>query len=228
MSTVNSDTTTTVPSYDQIYTPNTAARVAPQKVLGQQDFLHLLTVQMQNQDPTNPVDNTKMISDMANFSSLQAMQDLNKTVGSISQMLNMTQAVQASTLVGHDVVVPGTKVPLATGVAPVAMVNLDQSLTNVHAQLRDSTGNLVREYTWDTLPAGQGDLKWDGKDSKGNVLAPGTYTLSAFGTDSAGARATVGTLVANKVTSVDLASTGATLNLADGSQTSLSNVQQIR
>jgi flagellar basal-body rod modification protein FlgD len=227
MATVNADTTA-VQTYDSVYTPNAAARVAPQKVLGQQDFLNLLTLQMQNQDPTDPVDNTKMISDMANFSSLQAMQDLNTTVGSISQMLNMSQAVQASTLVGHDVVVSGTTVTLANGSAPVAMVNLDQSLTDVHAQLRDASGNLVREYTWDTLPAGQGDLKWDGKDSNGNAVMQGSYQLSAWGTDSSGARATVGTLVANKVTSVDLASTGATLNLADGSQTSLSNVQQIR
>lgn len=220
--------TTVSPELNALRNPNEAARVAPQKALGQNDFLKLLTVQMQNQDPTNPVDNTKMIADMANFSSLQAMQDLNKTVGSMSQMLKMTQAMQASSLVGHQIVAPGTNVTLAAGEAPVALVNLEQSLTDVHAQIRDASGAVVKEYTWAKLPIGEGDLKWDGKDGKGNVLAPGKYKLSAWGTDSEGARSEVGTLVANKVLSVGLSTEGATLNLADGSQSSLDNIKQIR
>lgn len=220
--------TTVSPELNALRNPNAAARVAPQKALGQNDFLKLLTVQMQNQDPTNPVDNTKMIADMANFSSLQAMQDLNKTVGSMSQMLKMAQAMQASSLVGHNVVAPGTNVTLAAGEAPVALVNLEQSLTDVHAQIRDASGAVVKEYTWAKLPIGEGDLKWDGKDGKGNVLAPGKYKLSAWGTDSEGARSEVGTLVANKVLSVGLSTEGATLNLADGSQSSLDNIKQIR
>lgn len=230
MSTVDSATGSNVAgtALDALMNPNQAARVAPQKVLGQQDFLKLLTTQMQNQDPTNPVDNTKMIADMAQFSSLQAMQDLNKTVGSISQMLKMTQSIQASALVGHDVVLPGTTVNLQSGSLPVAIVNLDQPLTDVHAQLRDVNGNVVREYTWQTLPSGQGDLHWDGTDSNGNTLMQGQYTLSAWGTDSNGARASVGTLVASKVVSVDLSTSGAMLNLADGSQESIDSVKQIR
>lgn len=221
-------TTVSPTDYSQVYQTNTAAQVAPQKTLGQNDFLKLLTVQMQNQDPTNPVDNTKMIADMANFSSLQAMTDLNKTVTSMSQMFKMSQAMQSSSLIGRDIVGPGSKVPLVSGSMPVAIVNLDQPLTDVHAQLRDSSGAVVREYRWDSLPAGQGDLKWDGTDGNGHALNVGTYTLSAWGTDASGARASVGTLVANKVVSVDLSSTGALLNLADGSQTTLDNVQQIR
>ncbi len=213
---------------DALMNPNAASRVAPQKALGQNDFLKLLTVQMQNQDPTNPVDNTKMIADMANFSSLQAMQDLNKTVGSMSQMLKMTQAMQASSLVGHDVVIPGSKINLVSGSEPVALVDLDQPLTDVHAQIRDANGTVVKEYTWATLPSGQGDLRWDGTDNNGNALAVGKYTLSAWGTNSEGARSEVGTLVATKVSSVGLSTDGAILNMADGSQSSLDNIQQIR
>jgi flagellar basal-body rod modification protein FlgD len=227
MATVNADTTA-VKTFESVYTPNTAARVAPQKTLGQNDFLKLLTVQMQNQDPTNPVDNTKMIADMAQFSSLQAMQDLNKTVGSMSQMLKMTQAMQATTLVGHDVVIPGSNVTLDSGSSPVALVNLDQKLTDVNAELRNASGVVVKKYKWDMLPEGQGDLKWDGKDDSGNALPAGKYSLSAWGTDSEGARATIGTLVANKVVSVGLDTTGSVLNLADGSTSSLDNIQQIR
>lgn len=214
--------------FSKVYTANEAARVAPQKTMGQEDFLKLLTTQMQNQDPTNPVDNTKMIADMAQFSSLEAMKQLNDTVSSMSQMFKVNQAVQASVLVGKDVVVPGSKVNLISGSSPVALVDVKESLTDVKAQIRDASGTLVREYAWDRLPAGQGDLKWDGKDAGGNALPQGVYTLSAFGTNSEGARASVGTLVAQKVVSVDVGSSGASLNLADGSAAGLDEIQQIR
>lgn len=217
-----------VSGIDGLMNPSELSRVAPQKTMGQEDFLKLLTTQMQNQDPTNPVDNTKMIADMAQFSSLEAMKQLNDTVSSMSQMFKTNQAVQASVLVGKDVVVPGTNINLSTGKTPVALVNIEQPLTNVTAQIRDASGALVREYTWESLPTGQGDLQWDGKDATGNVLPSGVYKATAWGTDSEGARATVGTLVAQKVVSVDVGSSGASLNLADGSAAGLDEIQQIR
>ena len=168
-----------VSSIDSLMNPNEKARVAPQKTMGQADFLKLLTTQMQNQDPTNPVDNTKMIADMAQFSSLEAMKQLNDTVSSMSQMFKTNQAVQASVLVGKDVVVPGSTVNLISGTAPVALVNIEESLTDVKAQIRNASGELVREYSWESLPQGQGDLKWDGKDASGNALPQGSYTVTA-------------------------------------------------
>ncbi len=168
-----------VSSIDSLMNPSEKARIAPQKTMGQEDFLKLLTTQMQNQDPTNPVDNTKMIADMAQFSSLEAMKQLNDTVSSMSQMFKVNQAVQASVLVGKDVVVPGSKVNLISGSAPVALVNIEESLTDVKAQIRNASGELVREYSWESLPVGQGDLRWDGKDASGNALAQGVYTLTA-------------------------------------------------
>lgn len=217
-----------VSSIDSLMNPNEKARVAPQKTMGQADFLKLLTTQMQNQDPTNPVDNTKMIADMAQFSSLEAMKQLNDTVSSMSQMFKVNQAVQASVLVGKDVVVPGNKINLISGNAPIALVDIKQPLTDVKAQIRDASGTLVREYAWDRLPVGQGDLKWDGKDGSGNALMQGNYTVTAWGTNSEGARTAVGTLVAQKVVSVDVGSSGASLNLADGSAAGLDEIQQIR
>jgi flagellar basal-body rod modification protein FlgD len=217
-----------VSGIDSLLNPNEKSRIAPQKTLGQDDFLKLLTTQMQNQDPTNPVDNTKMIADMAQFSSLEAMKQLNDTVSSMSQMFKTNQAVQASVLVGKDVVVPGSKINLVSGNLPVALVDIKEPLTDVKAQIRDSNGVLVREYSWDRLPVGQGDLKWDGKDSTGNPVMQGNYILAAWGTNSEGARAAVGTLVAQKVVSVDVGSSGASLNLADGSAAALDEIQQIR
>jgi len=224
----NSMSSTTQGLLDALQNPNEASRVASQKSLGQEDFLKLLTTQMQNQDPTNPVDNTKMIADMANFSSLQAMQDLNKTVGNMAQMLKMTQSIQASVLVGHEVVGTGNLVKLEAGKSPVGLIELESALTDVNAELRDSNGLVVKTFNWNTLSSGTHDLGWNGKDDAGNALPVGNYTLSAWGTDSEGARASVGTMVANRVVSVDLKTSGAVLNLADGSQTSLDSVQQIR
>lgn len=213
---------------DALMNPNESARLAPQKTMDQQDFLKLLTVQMQNQDPTDPVDNTKMIADMAQFSSLEAMKQLNDTVTSMAQMFKMNQAIQASSLVGKSVVVPGAKVELLSGNAPVAILDVKESLSDVRAQIRDANGTVVREYSWDRLPTGQGDLKWDGTDMAGNPLMQGEYTLVAWGTNMEGGRTQVGTLVAQRVISVDVSSSGASLQLADGSETGLDEIQQIR
>jgi flagellar basal-body rod modification protein FlgD len=224
----NGMNSTTQNLINALQNPNEASRVASKKSLGQEDFLKLLTTQMKNQDPTNPVDNTKMIADMANFSSLQAMQDLNKTVGNMAQMLKMTQAIQASVLVGHEVVGKGNLVKLEAGKSPVGLIELESALTDVKAELRDSNGMVVKTFNWNSLSSGMHDLGWDGKDDTGNALPVGNYTLSAWGTNAEGVRASVSTMVANRVVSVDLKTSGALLNLADGSQTSLDRVQQIR
>jgi flagellar basal-body rod modification protein FlgD len=211
-----------------IYTPNEAARSAPKKMLGQDDFLKLLTTQMQNQDPTNPVDNTKMIADMANFSSLQAMTDLNKVVGTIAQQLKMTQAVQASMLVGRSVVDSGTTISLEDGVTPVAQMTTDKEMTDIKVQIQDAAGRTVKTFTGDKLAVGITDLGWDGKDDSGNALAAGNFKVLAYGKNSAGGSEQIGTLVAIKVSSVDVGTNGAVINLADGTSTTLDNVKQIR
>lgn len=228
MATVTNDTNVANSALDALYNPNEAARIAPQKSLGQEDFLKLLTVQMQNQDPTNPVDNTKMIADMAQFSSLQAMQDLNKTVGSITQMMKMTQAMQASVMVGRSVVAPGSNLELVSGQQPYAALDLPETLTGVTVKITTANGTPVRELELGELPSGNSPVNWDGQDASGNQLPAGQYRIFAYGNNAEGARTSIGTLVANRVVSVDLANGSASLNLADGSSTSLNDIQQIR
>jgi flagellar basal-body rod modification protein FlgD len=223
------DTTTTssVTSYDSVYTPNAAARVAPQKTLGQDDFLKLLTTQMMNQDPTNPVDNTKMIADMAQFSSLQAMKDLNTTSTGMLTQMKMSQALQASGLVGKNIVDAGTKVTIREGETPVLQLEADKAYTDVKIQIQDESGRTVRTATTDSISSGITDSGWTGIDDAGNTLPPGKYSVLAYGLNDAGGSEQISTLVSLRVSSVDLNATGAVVNLEDGTSTTLDQIKQI-
>lgn len=221
------DTTTAVNSYDSVYQPNTSARVAPQKTLGQDDFLKLLTVQMQNQDPTNPVDNTKMIADMAQFSSLQAMKDLNTTTTDMLTQMKMSQALQASALVGKSIVDTGTTVTVEAGKTPVLQLNADKAYTEVKIQIQDESGRTVRTATTDAINEGITNSGWTGVDDAGNQLPAGKYQVMAYGLNDVGGTEQISTLVAFKVASVDIGTTGAVVNLEDGTSTTLDQVKQI-
>jgi len=88
-------------STTQTYTDNVSARV-PQKSLGQSDFLKLLTTQMTNQDPMNPISDTDQIAQLAQFSSLQSM---NSVASELAYLRADTQLQGASSLIGRQVTV---------------------------------------------------------------------------------------------------------------------------
>jgi flagellar basal-body rod modification protein FlgD len=182
---------------------------------------------MANQDPTNPVDNTKMIADMAQFSSLQAMKDLNTVAGTMLTQMKMSQAVQASALVGKSVVDTGTTVTVEAGKKPVLQLESIKELTNVKIQIQDASGFTVRTATADKINEGVTDSGWNGLDDKGQELPPGKYKVLAYGTNDVGGTEQVSTLVGFKVTSVDIGAAGAVINLEDGTSTTLDNVKQI-
>ena len=79
-----------------ITTAAAAPAKAPSQVLGQADFIRLMTTQMKQQDPTNPVDNKEMIAQMAQFSSLAGIENINSTLKAISAQLDQAMAAKAA------------------------------------------------------------------------------------------------------------------------------------
>ena len=69
---------------------------APSQVLGQADFIKLMTTQLKQQDPTDPVDNKEMIAQMAQFSSLSGIENINSTLKAISAQLDQALAAKAA------------------------------------------------------------------------------------------------------------------------------------
>lgn len=194
--------------------------------LSQADFMKLMTQQLQHQDPLKPMDNSQMVSQMAQLSTVQGIGDLNSTVKSLSDSLGADQILRASALVGHSVLVPSATVPLpeqgdANGVVAAPSAGI------VNFTIRDANGNVVKQITSNATEAGQVAFKWDGTDQAGNRLAAGKYSITASHTDASGTSSDLPTYIQAPVESATVGSDGIYLDLTGLGTAPLSNVLRV-
>jgi len=147
--------------------------------LGQDDFLELMTAQLKFQDPLEPMENGDFLAQMAQFSTVSGINDLNDAFNSMSTAFQSNQALQASTMVGRDVLIPGDRSRLGENDPLVAAVELDQPARQVVVNITDANGQLVQRLDYGLQPAGMMDIRWDGQMADGSRAAPGLYTVSA-------------------------------------------------
>ncbi|MBA2079178.1 flagellar hook capping FlgD N-terminal domain-containing protein [Rhodanobacter sp. PCA2] len=159
-----------------------AAGAALGSTMNQADFLKLLTTQLQAQDPTNPMDNSQFVSQLAQFSQLASMQDLNTSVnnlsGQITSSLQSSQVLGSVGLVGRHVLVPSANLSYA-GSAMNGAVGVTGATANVQVVIKDGTGHVVRTLDLGTQSAGLARFDWDGMDDDGKPLPPGEYGVTA-------------------------------------------------
>ena len=196
--------------------------------LGKDAFLQLLVTQMKNQNPLDPQDNTQFVAQLAQFSSLESMQNLTSTVDSIASSYKSSQALQASSLVGRSVIIDtgSTTVDTAKGLAGTVVVPGASSLTTV--KVYDAQANLVKTIDLGVQTGGNANFTWDGLADDGTVAPAGNYSFQATGTLE-GKNTALATYLPATVSSVTLGVNGAetTLNLASGTTVALSKVQTI-
>jgi len=180
-------------------TPASAASALGQsKTLSQADFLSLLIQQMRNQDPTQPMDSSQMVSQLAQINQVSATQNLQTSFDALSQSMQGNQLLQASSMVGHNVTVPSAVGRLQGGALDGA-VNVPDGGGRTFVQITDAAGNVVRTMDLGTQTAGLTDFHWDGVGDDGQPLPPGTYGLAAqVGTTA------VATYVSGKVAGVGM------------------------
>jgi len=180
--------------------------------LDQADFLRLMTEQLQHQDPLKPMDNSQMVAQMAQLSQVQGITDLNTTVKGFQESMSSDQILRGAALVGHEVLVPSTTLPLEAEGDVTGMVAAPGA-GYVTVDITDANGVKVNQISVEAKAAGEVTFDWDGKDANGNRMAAGTYTITAAHTDTAGAKTTLNTYVQAPVESVTVGSDGLYLNL---------------
>jgi flagellar basal-body rod modification protein FlgD len=196
--------------------------------LGGTDFLTLMLAQLKNQDPTSPVDSNTFLSQLAQLSEVQGITSLNTSFSALSSSLSSSQALQASSLLGHQALVNSSTANLAAGATVTGAVNVPQTTSQVVLNISDASGALVSQINLGAQSAGLANFSWNGAMSNGSQAPPGTYTLTAqYAGASSGTAAT--TLVNGVVESVSMGagSTGLTLNVAGIGSVPFSSVQQI-
>jgi flagellar basal-body rod modification protein FlgD len=149
--------------------------------LKQEDFLSLLTKQLAQQDPFKPVSNDQMIAQMASFATVDGINKMNGQFESLNSSMTSNQALQASSLVGRDVLVPGAAGVKQDNAGMAAMVKLPQAVDNLFVRVEDQLGQLVRTIDMGATPSGENRIEWDGKDENGNPLPAGKYNVKASG-----------------------------------------------
>lgn len=193
------------------------------------DFLTLLVAQLNNQDPLNPQDSTEFMSQLAQLETVQGIQDLNKSFSSFSESMLSNQALQATSLVGRDVLVASNSGLLQSGEPMTGSLALPASASSVKLNVFDTSGALVRELYLGDHSEGSLSFSWDGMDNSGQPVASGQYLIVAQGSIN-GETTEVDTAVNFNVNSVTLdPQQGTLLNLAGHAGTvPLTDVLQVR
>ncbi len=183
--------------------------------LDQNDFLKLLTTQLQNQDPTKPLQNGEFMAQMAQFSTVTGIQDLQASFGDLASALYSNQALQASVMVGRTVQVPSNQGLLNAGGNLAGAADLPSSTSNLTVEITDAAGQLIKYIDMGQQPAGQVNFVWDGITDKGVQAPAGIYNVRAVANFGGDIQA-LGTLVSARVDSVSVGKSGEglTLNLA--------------
>ncbi|MCX7170312.1 MAG: flagellar hook assembly protein FlgD [Proteobacteria bacterium] len=141
-------------------------------------FLKLLVTQLKNQDPLNPMDNAQMTSQMAQISTVSGIEKLNSTLLSLISNSNDAQKIQAATMLGKGVLVPGTGLnQQAANGAAFAGFDLAGPADSATVTINDANGIAVRTINLGGMVAGAQTFQWDGKSDSGTVVADGAYTF---------------------------------------------------
>jgi flagellar basal-body rod modification protein FlgD len=200
--------------------------------LGSEAFLELMVAQLENQDPSKPMDNMQFIAQLAQFGSVSGIQELNESFAGLSAAMTGSQGLQAASLVGRNVVTDSNIGVLQEAVTadgePAlvldATVDLGSGANGGNLYVQDLTGRMVYSTS---LPPGEGDIKirWDGRDAQGNFVPPGRYRISAEGLVNGQSQA-LSVYAHQQVQSVavDAASGQVTLELAAGEEVSIDQV----
>lgn len=191
----------------------------------QDRFLKLLVTQMKNQDPLNPMDNAQVTSQMAQLSTVTGIDKLNATLQALSDSVSSGQTLQAATMIGHGVLVPGKIVELSGG-RGYGGVELAQSVGQLNVEIYDQAGALVRKIGLGAQSAGLVNWQWDGRNEQGAAVADGSYVFKVAATQD-GKSVDSTALQFGMVSSVMQGKQGATLTVGNMEGVALSQVRQI-
>ena len=204
----------------------------------QNRFLTLLIAQMKNQDPSNPMDNSQLTTQMAQLSTVTGISQLNNSLSTLMSNLNSSQALSTANMIGHSVLAPGNSIQLTsdttkdasgtetTSQKAVFGVNLSGTASSVVVTIKDSSGAVVHTTDLGTQAAGVVPVIWDGSNDTGGKVADGNYTFTVSASNN-GTAVTASTLSFGTVSSVSTASDGVKLNVTNVGTIKPTDVVQI-
>jgi len=167
-----------------------------------QTFLTLLTTQLQNQNPLDPLDTNQFTQQLVQFAGVEQQLKTNDQLTSLVSLQQTAQSTQALGFVGKTAVVDGSTTKLANSAATWTLGV--ESNSNVAITIANSTGQNVFSGNYPVTAGANQAFTWDGKGIDGTQWPDGKYTLTATALDASGAPVAVSTQIQGLVNSVDL------------------------
>ena len=196
--------------------------------LGQDEFMKLMVAQLNNQDPTKPMENAEFLSQLAQFGTVNGITELQTSFNSLTTSLQSNQALQASTMVGRTVTVPANTVNVEAGKAVEGGVELTGNTGELNLLIKNSSGQVVKELNLGAQQEGVVNFKWDGLNDSGSAVPAGQYSMIAEAAID-GETQVMGTMLQAKVDSVTLSgANGPLLNLAGLGSIGINEVKQVK
>ena len=145
-------------------------------------FLKLLVAQLSNQDPLNPTEDKEFVTQLAQFTSLEQLQNINEGVGNLNTTMHQSQLLSATSFIGKQILADGSQITKVSDdkgeiYTTDLYYTLDEDVAKGQANIFDANGNLVRSITIAARNADSYPLQWDGKNSSGVVVPDGTYDI---------------------------------------------------
>lgn len=198
--------------------------------MGKDDFLKMMLAQMKNQDPLNPMDGTAYSAQLAQFSSLEQLTNLNETMTAASKQETQTALSisnsMAADLVGKNLTVGMNGVEYTGQATTDVNYNLGGNSSTTTLTIKDQYGNTVKTFSGLSNLQGDHKLSWDFTDNNGNKVAQGDYTYKLEAKAQSGAAVNSYMFTAGAVTSVKYSQSGAYVTV-NGSEYSISDVLQV-
>ena len=171
--------------------------------LGRDEFLKLFLVQLNYQDPLNPMDSTQFSAQLAQFSSLEQLFNINETLEAINGLQADNISYQSLDLIGKEIEAEGNLLYLEQNGTASGSYYLDSAADCV-AQIYDADGYLIREIQLGALKQGQHTFDWDGLDQDGDSVDQGVYSFDITGITETGSVVTAETMIKGQVDRVNL------------------------
>ncbi|PID39981.1 MAG: hypothetical protein CR984_05590 [Proteobacteria bacterium] len=193
----------TIMSVSNVYSQAAAPVVQDNSVMGKDDFLSLLVAQLQHQDPLNPSDSTEFTAQLAQFSSLEQLQNIGDALNGFEVYQSTLNNIQASNFIGKTVTAEGNRFHVQGDAVDPIRFDLADSADTVYVQIYDQNGDFVADIDCGAMLAGEQQVQWDGEMSNGQPADGGVYSYSVMAAKDDGLAVHTTSYLTGVITGVD-------------------------
>lgn len=215
-----------VRSYEELQ--STTAPKLQDKALGKSAFLELMITQIRNQDPLDPAKNEDFVAQLAQFSSLEGIQNMNQSMESMATAFRTSMTLDSAAMVGRSVLVPTDTVLMGQDqLGFVGSIDHPEASGKLLVDITNAAGGAVRTIDLGAREAGTVRFGWDGKNISGQEMPPGIYKVQAY-SNSGGTTKPFTVEMPDRVVSVSIKPEGTVANLASGDSIPVSQIREIQ